>query len=138
MINKSQSPSTDIEVWKDIEGVEIKPGQRVIYYRTNGGMSDMDIYEYKGVLYGAGPFNLHTLKEYAEALDFAGFEIVPNESQSPAESQGKEAKEEKSADLGECHECHKRPAVKDYNGHGYLVCERCYETLSNEFDEEYK
>jgi formylmethanofuran dehydrogenase subunit E len=40
--------------------------------------------------------------------------------------------------IGEkCHECKHRPATKDYNGHGYMVCEPCYESLSDYFDEEY-
>jgi len=29
------------------------------------------------------------------------------------------------------------PATKDYNGHGHFVCDRHYEKLNNEFDEEY-
>lgn len=41
--------------------------------------------------------------------------------------------------LGMCKEkgCEK-VATRDYNGHGYYVCEQHYESLSNYFDEEYK
>ena len=41
--------------------------------------------------------------------------------------------------LGVCKEkgC-ERFATRDYNGHGYYVCEQHYESLSNYFDEEYK
>jgi len=37
-----------------------------------------------------------------------------------------------------CHECKRREAITDYNGHGYLVCKPCDEHLNNYFDEEYK
>lgn len=40
--------------------------------------------------------------------------------------------------LGLCMECKKRNATKDYNGHKHYVCDPCYNSLSNYFDEEYK
>lgn len=46
--------------------------------------------------------------------------------------------ENKKPDLGTCHECKKREAIKDYNGHGYYVCQPCYDSLTREFGEEYK
>ena len=29
-------------------------------------------------------------------------------------------------------------ATKDYNGHGFLVCDKHYDILNDEFDEEYR
>jgi len=42
-------------------------------------------------------------------------------------------------DHGICKEkgCNKR-ATKDYNGHGYWVCDKCFDSLNNYFDENYK
>src|SRR4051812_15247348 len=40
--------------------------------------------------------------------------------------------------LGICVECKKRNAVKDYNGHGCYVCDPCFVSMSNYFDEEYR
>lgn len=37
-----------------------------------------------------------------------------------------------------CAECKTRPAVTDYNGHGFYVCKLCDDSLSREFDEEYR
>lgn len=31
-----------------------------------------------------------------------------------------------------------KPATKDYNGHGHWVCDRHYDKLNDEFDEEYR
>lgn len=36
-----------------------------------------------------------------------------------------------------CKECNRHQAVKDYNGHQHWVCEKCYDSLSREFDREY-
>jgi hypothetical protein len=44
---------------------------------------------------------------------------------------------EKRPNLGICLVCERKPAVKDYNGHKYYVCEGCYESLEREFENEY-
>ena len=40
--------------------------------------------------------------------------------------------------LGTCQECKKETATKDYNGHKYYVCDKCYDKLNDAFDEEYR
>ena len=39
--------------------------------------------------------------------------------------------------LGKCKECNFRLPLRDYNGHGHMVCEGCYQRLSDYFDEEF-
>lgn len=39
---------------------------------------------------------------------------------------------------GDCKECKREKATKDYNGNKYYVCDPCYESLNREFDEEYR
>lgn len=43
----------------------------------------------------------------------------------------------KEPEMGICLECKKKPAVVDYNGHHYYVCESCNKKLNDYFDEEY-
>lgn len=45
---------------------------------------------------------------------------------------------DKGEDLGVCKQCDNKPATKDYNGHKFYVCDRCFDNLNNDFDEEYK
>lgn len=40
--------------------------------------------------------------------------------------------------IGKCMECALRLPLRDYNGHGHLVCRICYERLSEAFDEGYR
>lgn len=39
---------------------------------------------------------------------------------------------------GLCRKCEVMPASVDYNGHGHLVCRSCYDSLTAEFEEEFK
>lgn len=50
-----------------------------------------------------------------------------------------EIKDEKieTPEFGICQECNNRPATADYNGHGFYVCDPCYERLTKYFEEEY-
>lgn len=57
---------------------------------------------------------------------------------APAEKIEGSISEGEDKGLGLCLECKKRNATKDYNGHKHYVCDPCYNSLSNYFEEEYK
>lgn len=60
--------------YKTSDGVEIKAGD-ILVYVTKYGMSDMEVVEKDGELYGEGIFTTHPLSSYFEALDFESIHI---------------------------------------------------------------
>lgn len=63
-----------VKEYKDSNGEVIKPGD-ILVYITSNSMSDMEIFEKDGDLYGEGPFNTHPLSVYFDSLDFKEIHI---------------------------------------------------------------